>query len=108
MDNYDILLLTWFKSGLVFTAVNLISMYMLFFKDKYLSNNKVTDTSKLKKELTNVKQMVGMLPKWLGAPLLSQVIVVMSILDGLLWFIRPYRQMAKLYSTIEWNFKEIK
>jgi len=108
MDNYDILLLTWFKSGLVFTAVNLISMYMLFFKDKYLSNNKVTDTSKLKKELTNVKQMVGMLPKWLSAALLSQVIVVISILDGVFWFIRPYHQMAKLYSTIEWNFKEIK
>lgn len=106
--DWKLLLSVWLITGLPFIISNVVVILKLFtsnllLQDVYL----IKDTKEIKKQLNLIRGYLKLLPFWFGYLLLSQLVVILSIIDGLLWITHPYRQLKKVYNVLRWNFKEL-
>jgi len=105
--DYNLLLKIWVYSSVPFMVGNFIGWCMLLMKNSLLGNQ-TEDQEKIKRILTDLEGQCDTLPTWVVTLLLSQIGLLLSVLDGLLWVTKPYKQIKKLYNVVFWNFKEIK
>ena len=108
MSDYNLLIHIWVIGSIPFIMSNIVVAYVLLVKRRVLLGVVEVDLLKVKDSLESVDMNARMLPLWLVAVVLTVIMLTLSILDGLLWAIKPYKQLKKFYNVVFWNFKEIK
>lgn len=105
---YQELLVLWVYISIPFVISNFITCYQLLVKGNLLLGVTVKrKTDRLQQAYTEFNNSCNGIPWWIVSLLATTVIVMLSVLDGLLWVIKPYKQLKKMYNVALWNFIKI-
>ena len=107
MSYENILFWSWVGTSIPFVVSNIIVICRLILEGQMVQGVYPINEKQLKVTLEELNCHAVKLPCWLCYFLVSQVIVILSVIDGLLWVWKPYRQLKKLGNVLRWNFKEL-
>lgn len=106
--NYNLLLVWWLLSSIPFIVSCIVEGIMLIYNGKIITMNKTEDeVNKLLGAVGKVQSSTEALPNWLVGLVLSILLIVMAVLDGMLWLIKPYKQIRRVWNVSFWNFEKV-
>ena len=105
--NWNLLLEIWLYSSIPFTVGNVIRIAMLVEFNRVLCCTPDKDLAITVKQLSTFQAERGLVPPWMLYLFMWVVFPLLSVVDGLFWMLKPYKQVKNLWYVLFWKFKKI-